>query len=152
MPLHTFTVICFAIPVLSLAKTVVDTRRYLIGVEKVYREVDTAMARKKAAQVWKLRDGSEISLADMTDPHLENAIKMVARNCHKRGYLGEMTADRSFLKLVDEAKRRKFKVSILNTPIQKDGRYEYVDVWIPTPRSKLAAGFFPSDWDSRPQD
>lgn len=119
---------------------------------KHYAEALDAMARKKAAQVWKLRNGNEILLADMEDSHLDNAIKMVARNCHKRGYLGEMTTDKSFIKLVDEAKRRKFKVSILNTPIQKDGRYEYVDVWIPTPRSKLAAGFFPSDWDSRPHD
>lgn len=141
----TFTLLCFAIPIVSFAKTIIATRSYLEGVAD---GIDMA-PRKKRTDVWKMRDGREILLTSMSDNHLANAIKMVARNCHKPGYLGKMQTDNSFKKLVREAERRKFIISTLNTPNQN----ECVNVYIPPhTRSKISAGFFPSDWDSRPQE
>jgi len=108
------------------------------------------MARKKAASpTWRTKDGREIVLSAMTDSHLANAIKMVARNCHNAKYNGKMETDSTYKKLAAEAKKRNMRITILNPPVEQHGRMEYVDVFIPTPRTKLSPILIPSDWDSR---
>ena len=106
------------------------------------------------AKTWKQRNGKLIELTKMEDEHLANTIRMVARNCHRESYLGDMRQDKSFIKLVNEAKRRKFQITLLNHPTVVDGRKEYVDVFIPKqfPTMKISASILLSDWDSRPQE
>lgn len=105
--------------------------------------------RKKAHEMWKMRDGREIPVSSMEDNHLVNAIKMVARNCNKESYLGDMRENPLFKKLVGEARKRKFQIYILNTPITIDGRKEYVDVLIPHPQSHISPRILDTGWDSR---
>lgn len=115
-----------------------------------------ARSHQKAidAKTWKMHNGTLVELEKMSDGHLSNAIKMAARNCNRPNYSGEMKDDKAFIKLVNEGKRRKFQISILNTPIVVDGRREYVDVFIPKsfPQMKISATILPTDWDSRPQE
>jgi hypothetical protein len=116
---------------------------------------EVMMERKRdTVKTWKMKNGNIVELAKMSDCHLANAIKMVARNCHTVRYLGEMTDDTSFKKLVGEGQKRRFRITILNTPIEIDGRKEYVEVWTPHsfPQSKISSSIIPTDWDSRPQE
>lgn len=133
---------CFVIPIAITAKSIVQDNQFMARAHQ--KQID--------AKTWKQRNGVLIELSKMEDSHLANTIKMVARNCHKESYLGEMISDRSFIKLADECRRRKFQVSILNTPITVDGRREYIEVFIPhtLPLMKISASILPSDWDSRP--
>lgn len=157
-------IVCVGIPVLDFSLSIWKDRKY----EKAFliernsrlnaQEKVEQMARSHQKQIdvktWKQRNGVLIELSKMEDSHLANTIKMVARNCHKESYLGEMISDRSFIKLADECRRRKFQVSILNIPITVDGRREYIEVFIPHtfPLMKISASILPSDWDSRPQE
>lgn len=105
------------------------------------------MNKKKKHATWKCRDGRDISISKMEDIHLCNAIKMVARNCNKPGYLGDMSKDKMFIRLRNEARTRKFQVII--RVYEHNSRTEYVDVIMPSPRTRLDISYFPTDWDSR---
>lgn len=106
---------------------------------------------KKIERTWKQKDGKSIPISQMEDSHLANALKMMARTWAE-AHLSKVTSSILFKDLSNEAKRRGFQITFLAKPITHNGRLEYVDVFIPTPRSRLAAGFFPTDWDSRPQE
>jgi hypothetical protein len=140
--MDTFVVACFAIPILSTAATILKDQGYKEGI--------AAMAKKEAT--WTTRFGTKVSISSLSDHHLANVIKMVARNCHSSNYLGEMARDTTFKNLIAEARNRKIYISILKDPIIVNGRKEYVEVLIPTHRSGIATGFFPPDIESRPQE
>lgn len=149
MNVELFPAMCFGIPIVSFLHSVIRDKGYMEGWREGRQEIEMP---KKTVVLWRTREGHEISLEKMEDTHLVNAIKMVARNCNKTSYLGDMKDDSNFKKLLKEAKRRKFKVSILNHPVSKDGRLEYVDIWTPIPRSKLSVSMRPTDWESRPME
>lgn len=108
---------------------------------------------KKYEAVWKTKDGKKIEVATMEDSHLSNAIKMVCRSWGECGKLDKLKTNVTYKPLLDEAKKRKFVLIFNSSPnMMSNGRKEYVDVFIPSPRSKIAAGFFPTEWDSRPQE
>lgn len=147
--------LCIGIPVADLLKDVVKTTIIVIKRNAVGDYLMAEQQRKRVdSKTWKKRDGTLMLLTDMDDAHLANTIRMVARNCNKESYLGDMADDSSFKKLLAECRRRKFQVTILNTPITIDGRKEYVDVFIPTqsPVMKVAASILLSDWDSRSEE
>jgi hypothetical protein len=142
--------VCFGVPAISFVATIFKSWDAVqwIHAPKLYEAKMTA--RKKEAETWRTKGGQVLDLTTLETRHLSNSIKMVARNGMKSSYLGDIKSDKLFLKLTKEARRRGWKVTFLKSPIEVDGRKEYVDVWVPTPRSKLAAGFILSDLDSRP--
>lgn len=157
-------IICVGIPVWDCSRSIWKDRKYeksflikrnsRLNTQEKVEQMARSHQKQIDAKTWKQRNGVLIELSKMEDPHLVNTIKMVARNCHKESYLGKMISDKSFIKLLGECKRRKFQVSILNTPITVDGRREYIEVFIPhtLPLMKISASILPSDWDSRPQE
>ena len=143
-----FLIGCVAIPVVGFGRVAVQNWDVVQWIHAPkYYEAKMA-AKKKKAETWRMKDGKEIVLSAMEDLHLENAIQMVARNSHKPLRV-ELQSDKSWKKLVGEAKRRKWKVSLLPTPIDNNGRKEYVDVWKPTPRSQMSIAMHIPEWDSR---
>lgn len=140
--MDTLVVACFAIPILSTAATILRDQGYKEGI--------ATMAKKEAT--WTTRFGTKVSISSLNDHHLANVIKMVARNCHSSNYLGEMARDSTYKNLIAEARHRKIHIIILKDPIIVNGRKEYVEVIIPSDRSGIATGFFPTDFDNRPQD
>ena len=100
----------------------------------------------KTKTSWRQRDGSLISIDKMTDNHLANAIRMVVRQWNVKGKRPTST---NFEMLYAEAKKREFKFRFSQEPLTLNGKTEYVDIYIPGPQSKVLAGFFPSELDSR---
>jgi len=49
--------------------------------------------RQSGELVWTTRDGKEIPLKDMTDKHIENAIKCVSRNGEMRDAAAEFMSE-----------------------------------------------------------
>lgn len=136
----------------------------MIAIAEVTREIfqlrnqEKLMAKEKEAARWKMKDGREILLMDMSDSHLTNTIKMIARQqasiVHKIPYptlslQNFLHSNPHYQKLTKEAKRRKMIITILDIPIVSDERKEYVDIYTPIPPSKIKAGFLPTEWDSR---
>src|ERR1700722_1193573 len=115
--MNSLVIACFAVPLALTAKSVIQDNIFMARSHQKQIE----------AKTWKQRNGKLIELTKMEDEHLANTIRMVARNCHRESYLGDMRQDKSFIKLVNEAKRRKFQITLLNHPTVVDGRKEYVD-------------------------
>lgn len=119
------------------------------------------MARKNSSLTWRTKDGRDIPLGELSDNHLSNAIKMVARNRIRsyttkpkdteRGYdtLSLLMKNSSFKKLYDEARKRKFNITVPANPDSISSGDHFLDIFIPIPMSKIAPGFFPTDLDSR---
>lgn len=110
------------------------------------------MAIRKKLASWKQRDGKTVEIADMTDTHLANALRMIGRTWGTSKYLGSVTKNSHFKSLSAEAKKRNFVITLLDKPKLIHGKKEYIDIFIPPPRSKIMANFFPTDIDSRPQE
>lgn len=110
------------------------------------------MTKLPADPAWTMKDGTRIPYKDMLDNHLANAIRMVARSLHKPSYLGIPHKDSKFKALCEEARRRKFTVTLLSKSITINGREEYADVRVPSSLSKLSPLLSPTDIDSRPQE
>lgn len=133
-----FVVACFAIPILHTTVT--------IGRSIFEADRDYAMAKANEG-TWKRKDGKRINIVDMSDSHLANALRMVGRT-----WQDKVKLNTNFKSLSAEARKRGFQISFLDPPIQMNGREEYIEVFIPTPRSKLSPMILPTDWDSRPQE
>lgn len=122
---------------------------------------ETKMKSLPKSQTWRTKHGSEIPLAELTDTHLCNAMKMVARNCMRshttlpmRGNISQsveyiLTRNPTFKKLYDESMKRKFKTTFLAAYPDRLKQIESIEVSIPSSESRLAPGFLPSDFDSR---
>ncbi len=139
-----FVEVCFAVPIISVARTVIKDRGYVEGFNE-------AMAQRKQDE-WTQRDGSAVKISTMDDAHLANAIRMLGRDWVAKKRIGKLSSSLLFKALSVEAKKRNFKVTILTKPVLINGRNEYVDVIIPHPSDQIASYIFPTDWDSRPQE
>lgn len=153
------TIICFVIPIVSTGRIIVEDwdeiKKYLANsfIDRRLAKQEIAMT-KKTEGIWRQSDGKVLKVAEMSDIHLSNAIKLVVRAWSESGYLGSVSRNTNYRNLTSEANKRGFKITLLIKPVTINGRKEHVDVFIPipTPRSKIAPSFFPTDWDSRPQE
>jgi hypothetical protein len=145
--IDTFLVICFAIPIINFTGSVLKDRGYIEG----YAAAERATMAAKRQDEWKQKDGKVIKISTMHDEHLANSLKMIARQWAEGNYVSKVTGNIWFKALALEAQKRGFRITHLKEPVKINGRMEYVDVYIPPPSSKIAANFFPTDWDSRPQ-
>src|SRR5208337_3522445 len=168
--MDTFVAVCFAVPIISTVGTIIKDLGYVEGfneatMRSVVIDVDDTgfasityhgfrerrMAQRKQDE-WTQKDGKAVKISTMDDAHLANAIRMLGRDWVAKKRVGKLSSSLLFKSLSVEAKKRNFKVTILTTPVQVNGRNEYVDVYIPTPESQIASYIFPTDWDSRPQE
>lgn len=107
----------------------------------------------KRENVWRMRDGKLIKTADMTHSHLANALRMVARNWNTRGHtVKTLMKNSNWKELESEARKRRFHITYLDHPTKLNGKDELVEIHIPSPRSRIAAAFFPADLDDRLQE
>jgi hypothetical protein len=112
----------------------------LIGSRKYYM--------KKPKTDWRNREGKLIPVDRMTDSHLINAIRMVARTWHK-SHPGKIPPTENYQMLYQEAKKRRMQIKLLTSPIQVNGKTEWIDIYVLPAQCKLAPGFIPSELDSR---
>lgn len=160
--LSPFVIICVAIPICGFLNSYLRDRRYIkkqqadfirMGIRhaKIRRKRERYMARRLEKNAsWRMRNGHEIKLVDMTDNHLANAMRMVARSHHKSGgHYETLFRNKSFDNLLKEGKRRGFKVSSSPLPVVHNNKVEYVEIYIPNAMAKISHLFFSSDHDSR---
>jgi hypothetical protein len=110
------------------------------------------MPKKKKQGEWRTKDGRLIPIEKMTDEHLANSIRMIVRHWVHVTKPGYQPKSSHYNDLIYEAKKRNFIITILITPTTLNGKTEYAEISIPTPSSKIKAGFFPTELDSRPQE
>jgi hypothetical protein len=103
---------------------------------------------KKIPPSWRQKSGNLIAVEDMSDIHLANAIRMMVR-MWSTIRPGEAPNHSKYQVLAYEAKRRGFIITIHTTPFILNGKSEFAEIHIPTGLSKIVAGFFPSELDSR---
>ncbi len=148
-----FIIGCFAIPLIWFGIVIYGDRDLLFLWHSDWRQRREAnKMAKKLDGIWKQKDGKQIKIGDMSDQHLANSIRMITRAWADSKYLGKVTSNLHYKALVAEAKKRKFQITLFDTPFLLNGRKEYVNVFIPQPLSRISAGFFPTEWDSRPQE
>ena len=117
------------------------------------KHIEEAIMGVKRENVWRMRDGKFIKTADMTHSHLANALRMVARSWRAKGHtVKTLMKNSNWKELEREAHKRRFHISYLDTPTTLNGRTEWVEIHIPSPRSRIAAAFFPADLDDRLQE
>lgn len=140
-----------------------DEEEKRLARNKRARELN-AMRRQEEA-IWKTKDGKEIPLKELSDMHLANALKMVARNritgwankqetTYERGHNLQslLLKNPSFKKLYHESMTRKFQITFLDKThdnIRDQDIQNCIEVFVPPPKSKLDPRYTPSDWDSR---
>jgi hypothetical protein len=153
-----FVVTCFAIPVVAVGKSMYEDRDTLFCVFKKSPEARRAqqiekiaktMAKEKKA-VWRMRDGKLISTASMTDAHLANSIRMIARAWLGKGHgIAKVQGNSNYIELNAEAKKRGFHILLKTQPYVLNGKSEWAEVIIPNPHSRISTNFFPSELEGR---
>lgn len=138
--MDSFVIVCFAIPITSFVYSIAKTNGYVQGRE----ESEVYMVKPVT---WKRRDGSIMEIADMTNQHLANSVKMLCRL-----WKGKVHSSKKFKELYKEAKKRKFQIFIHTSPIIINGREEYADVLIFSNIRDISISIIPYAWGDRPQD
>ena len=117
------------------------------------KHIEERLMAAQREYVWRMRDGKLIKTADMTHSHLANALRMVARTWRKGGHTTKtLMKNPSWKELSAEASKRRFHITYLEHPTTLNGKEEWVEIHIPSPRSRIAAAFFPADIDDRFQE
>lgn len=111
-----------------------------------------AKTANKLNQKWKMRDGKVIHISEMSDPHLANAIKALVRNWIDKGNKSKVSNNPHYKNLTNEARKRKFSITVLEKPTKVKGKEEYVEIIVPSSMSKISSNFITTDWDSRPDE
>lgn len=105
---------------------------------------------KKVKSVWKTRNGTLVEVTNMTNAHLSNSIKMVARSCLSKGLsVKDLKKHSKYKELMIEAAKREFHVNYLESPNISRGKAEWVEVVLPSPHSRISPSFFPVELDTQ---
>lgn len=143
-------ILLISIPLISFTNTAIRNWKVVKWIHyDIPREQEM---KKKTTNAWRMKDGSFIRTSSMSDIHLANAIRMLARL-----WLGAGHDKESFLKspslkeLMYEATKRKFQTHIPDEPYILNGKIEYIIVFQPDKSSKLSISFYPAELDSRSQ-
>lgn len=142
----------FEVACISIVATHFFTPPKMLYTGHIARQLDEMAKKDSIENEWKKRTGEKISISSMDDNYLANSIRMMARKLIETNYQRAFNTIVPYDALSSEARKRGFKITILKEGYTLKGRKEYAEVLIPSPDSKLLAGFLPGDWESRPQE